>query len=247
MNINNHSSVSELSEKLVKDIVLQVQGSAEIFEKYGIDFCCGGNRTLLSACEKKGLNPEEIELELAKNTAFKTEVLRFDNWDLDFLAQYIINNHHTYVKNAIPRLLQLVKKINSVHGERHPFLAEVQESFQMVSREMVSHMHKEEEILFKMIGVLAESKREKRRPEIEKKIISGPINVMESEHDSAGSLTEKIRELTGNYLLPADACTTFAVTYQELEEFERDLHKHVFLENNILFPKAIELESELLG
>lgn len=247
MNPNNNSAVSEYSDKLVKDIVLQVQGSAEVFEKYGIDFCCGGNRTLQSACEKKGINTEDVETDLAKATMNRADALRFDSWELDFLANYIVNNHHSYVKNAIPGTLARVQKINAVHGERHPFLAEVENSYKQLSQEMISHMRKEEDILFPMINTLATAKREGRKVENVKRVITAPINMMELEHDQAGALTEKIRELTSNYTLPADACTTFALAYKELQEFERDLHKHVFLENNILFPKAIILENELLA
>jgi len=243
---NNNIPVSDLSEKLVKDIVLSIQGSAEVFESYGIDFCCGGNKTLQSACEKNGLSLEKVESDLLKSTAGSGENLRYENWELDFLTQYIVNNHHSYVKKAIPAILRLTEKIFAVHGEKHPFLREVKTTFETISMEMISHMRKEEEVLFKMINTLAESKRNGKKPEQSRTILGAPINMMELEHDSAGSLTEKIRGLTDNYTLPADACTTFAVAYKELQEFERDLHKHVFLENNILFPRAIELENELL-
>lgn len=245
MKVDNSYS-SDFSAKLVKDIVLEIHGSAEIFEKYGIDFCCGGNKTLQSACEKKGINPEDVELELIQNTGIRSESVRFESWDLDFLAQYIVNNHHSYVKNAIPRITKLVQKVSTVHGNHYSFLNDVKNLFENLSAEMLSHMRKEEEILFRMIQRLAECKRENRKPEQLRKVISAPINMMEIEHDSAGNLTAKIRELTENYRLPGDACTTFALTYQELQEFERDLHKHVFLENNILFPRALELERELM-
>lgn len=249
MNINtNNRSAGNFEKMIIKDIVLQNFKAAEVMEKYGIDFCCKGKRPLDEAIAEKNINSErflkELEKTFQKNSG---EDERFETWDLHFLAQYIVNNHHAYIKEKVPVITAHLEKINNVHGAKHTFLKNVLDEFESLANELLNHMAKEERILFPIIKYLVDSKRFNEKPHTEGYgAIKNPIMKMESEHDTAGNAAENIRTLTNNYKLPDDACTTFRVTYQELEEFEKDLHKHVHLENNILFPKSILLEEELL-
>lgn len=249
MRIHESNTQPNLYEKMIiKDIVLQNFKAVEVMEKYGIDFCCKGKKPINAALEEKNIDKKMFFAELDVVASQYTQSdMRFENWDLVFLTQYIVNNHHSYVRESLPRITAHVNKISERHGDRYPFLYEVNHLFLHVTEEMTSHMEKEEKILFPLIKYLADCKRFEERPKNEGYgTVKSPILKMEQEHDSAGEALYKIREITNNYTLPADACTTYNITYKELEEFERDLHKHVHLENNILFPRAIELEEELL-
>lgn len=248
MNTTTINSVENFSKLKVKDIVAENFHAAELFEKFGIDFCCKGNRPLQEALSEKKISNTNFLEELNKvNQSVSLENQNYADWDLNSLAQYIVNKHHNYVKNAIPIITAHLQKINNAHGKKYSYVSEVQNIFAGVAEEMISHMMKEERILFPLIKYLVETKKYNERPKTGGfGTIRNPIAQMESEHNSAGSAMEKIRTLTGNYFLPDDACATFQVTYNELDEFEKDLHKHVHLENNILFPGAITLEEELL-
>jgi regulator of cell morphogenesis and NO signaling len=248
MNIISIKSASDFSHLKVKDVVTENFHAAELFEKLGIDFCCNGNRPLQEALDEKQISNNKFFEELNKvNQYISSENQRYADWDLNFLTQYIVNNHHTYVKNAIPEITAHLIKVNNAHGNKYSYLLEVQNTFALVAEEMMSHMTKEERVLFPIIKYLTESQRFNEKPKTGGYgTIKNPIRQMEAEHVTAGGAMGKIRELTNNYTLPADACTTFQVTYKELDEFEKDLHKHVHLENNILFPRAIELEEILI-
>ncbi|HEX2866250.1 MAG TPA: iron-sulfur cluster repair di-iron protein [Ignavibacteriales bacterium] len=242
MAANSSINTDELRSLIVKDIVAHNFKSAEVFEKYGIDFCCKGNRPLGQACEEKGVDADRLAGELKE--LFETgsaDNNRYESWPLGYLADYIVHNHHSYVKTAAPVINARLDKVVRAHGQNHPFLMDVADMFDAVSRELESHLAKEEQILFPMIRKIDEVKASGNAEAIQQlSAVSGPIRVMMLEHDRAGEMLERIRKMTDNFTLPQDACTTFAVTYKELDEFERDLHKHVFLENSILFPKSLE-------
>jgi regulator of cell morphogenesis and NO signaling len=240
--------INDLTKIKVKEIVTENFHAAELFEKLGIDFCCNGNRFLHEALNEKNITEEDFFEKLNKvNQSVLAESHRYAEWDLVFLSQYIVNNHHAYVRSAIPQTTMHLEKVVNAHGNKYSYLAEAKNTFAQVADEMMGHMMKEEKVLFPLIKYLTDSQKFNERP---KRggfgTIKSPINQMEAEHVSAGGAMGKIRELTNNYELPNDACTTFQVTYKELDEFEKDLHKHVHLENNILFPRAIALEEELL-
>lgn len=241
-------SIKDFSKIKVKDVVTENFQAAELFEKLGIDFCCNGNRSLQEALAEKKISNSEFLEELNKvNLSISSDNQRFSEWDLNFLAQYIVNNHHTYVKNAIPELTTHLQKVYNAHGEKYPYIADVQKIFNQVAEEMTNHLIKEERILFPLIKYLTETQKFNEKPKTGGfGTIKHPIRQMETEHVSAGGAMEKIRTLTNNYSLPEDACATFQVTYKELDEFEKDMHKHIHLENNILFPRAIALEEELI-
>ena len=220
---------------------------AKVFKKYGLDFCCGGKKTLTEACLEKGLDVTRIEVELEQADAIPAgRALPYLDWSLDFLAEYIVQTHHSYVKATLPQLVGYAEKVARVHGGRHPELLEVKKLVGEVNGEMTSHMVKEERILFPYIKsiVQQESTGVVARQE-HFGTVQNPINMMEMEHEFVGSAMEKLREVTNGYTLPQDACASYSLLYHILDEFENDLHLHVHLENNILFPKAIKLEQEL--
>ncbi len=231
----------------LSQIVTKDHRAAAVFEKHNLDFCCKGNKPLTEACKEKGLDADVILSELQDGAVVSNEnALRFNECELDFLADYIINNHHQYVRNSIPLISAHAEKVAQVHGKHHPETIELNKIFSIVYKDLRQHIMKEEEILFPYIKYLVKVKNNGSKPERPYfGSIKNPINMMESEHTSAGDSLFQIRKLTDNYSLPQDACTTYSTYYKELKEFEEDLHKHVYLENYILFPKAIKTEEKI--
>jgi regulator of cell morphogenesis and NO signaling len=219
--------------------------AAAVFHRHGIDFCCRGGRSLEAACHEGGIDPSTLLEEIAAACApGQAAAPRFASWDAPTLIAYIVGNHHAYVREALPTLVAHTEKLVRVHGERHPELVEVASLVQDVSREMSSHMLKEEHILFPHIQAVAFAAQQGCPPPPSPfGTVDNPIRMMEAEHESAGDAMARIRELTGGYQVPDDGCTTYRVCMRELEAFEQDLHSHVHLENNILFPKARLLEA----
>lgn len=240
---------SVLKNLTLSQIVNKNFRSASVFEKYDLDFCCRGNKQFDEACKEKGLDTDLIISELVNiNPVTSDDNLRFTRWELDFLVDYIINNHHQYVRGSIPVIAMHAEKVVAAHGKNHPELIEVSKIFSMVYKELKQHLLKEEEILFPYIKHLVKVKDNLSK--YEKPYfgnIANPIKMMEVEHETAGDGMFDIRRITENFQIPADACNTFNIFYNELKEFEEDLHKHVHLENNILFPKAIELEEKIIA
>ncbi len=233
-----------LQEKTVAEIVASNFKAADVFKKYGIDFCCGGHVGLSEICRKKEINFSEIEDDLQKVVNQKKDTPDFDRWNLDFLVDYIINQHHTYVDENIPIILQYADKVASVHGENHKETVEINKLFHEVANELKAHMKKEEQILFPYIKQLVKAKKEGiPMPDVPFGTVNNPIRMMEEEHEIAGDIFKRIAQLSNNYTPPEEACNTYKVLYAKLEDFETDLHKHIHLENNILFPKAIALEN----
>ena len=236
----------DTTNSTIRDIVADDFRTAAVFQKYGIDFCCGGNRPVADACQERGVETRLVLDEVHAVTAGPGDTPRFNAWSLDFLVDYIVSNHHAYVRSAIETISTHAAKVASVHGERHPEVVEIAARFQEVASEMAQHMTKEERMLFPAIVSLAAAEKSgNEAPALPFGTVANPIRMMEREHQSAGDTMAAIRTLSHGYEPPADACTTFRVTYQELRAFEEDLHRHVHLENNILFPKALELERRL--
>lgn len=233
----------------IGEMVASDYRKAEVFRKFGLDFCCGGKKTLEKACEKKGLDVVEVKKALkAVEDDFTTNTEDYNSWELDFLADYIINKHHKYIENSHPMLFEFSQKVARVHGSRHAEVVDIAHYYIEVAEELQLHMQKEEMILFPYIKELAIAKRNgtpMERPQFGS--IQNPINMMEAEHESAGGNMEKIRELSNNFTPPEDACNSYRVLFAKLKEYEADLHHHIHLENNILFKKAIELEKELFN
>ncbi len=235
-----------LEQKTIGQYVADDFRTAAVFSKYGIDFCCKGNRTIEEACEKKGQDSETILNEI--NTVLNTKndnTIDFKSWPLDLLADYIEKTHHRYVQDKTQILLPFLDKLCKVHGAAHPELFEINELFKGCAGELAQHMKKEELILFPFVKKMVQatlSHEQIMQPHFG--TIENPIAMMMHEHDAEGERFRKIASLTHNYTPPADACNTYKVTFAMLQEFEEDLHKHIHLENNILFPKAVELEQK---
>lgn len=219
---------------------------AEIFKKYGLDFCCGGKKTVKEACAEKGIDVTKIEQELQQaDKVISTRPLPYQEWSLDFLADYIVNTHHTYVRKTIPELSELTAKVARVHGDQHPELHVIHSLVNDIVEELSSHLVKEEEIVFPYIKKVA---KKNAQPSVEDAAgLQAPINLMEMEHEAVGEKLEEIRALSNGYTVPADGCASYNLLFKMLTDFEDDLFTHIHLENNILFPKAIQLEKESKG
>ena len=230
-------------EKTIGEMVAEDFRAAEVFRKYKIDFCCKGNRTIEEACENKKFNVADIYNDLENISQNRAGDVDFNSWPLDLLADYVEKTHHKYVEENTAVLIQYLNKLCKVHGDRHPELFQINELFLESAKDLATHMKKEELILFPFIKkmVAAKAKGENiQKPHFGS--VENPVAMMKHEHTVEGDRFVKIAELTNNYQFPEDACGTYQVTYKMLEDFENDLHKHIHLENNILFPKAIALE-----
>jgi regulator of cell morphogenesis and NO signaling len=232
--------MSGTPETTIGEIVADDFRAAAVFQRFGIDFCCGGKRSVADACRERGVPAGDVLREVTRACAQPDPGRpRFADWDAEALIAHIVGKHHAYVRGALPPISAFLTKLVSVHGERHPELTEIAQLFAAVTAEMRSHMMKEEQILFPFILELASATgcRGDMAP-APFGSIENPIRMMEAEHESAGGAMARIRELTGGFAPPADGCTTYSVCLRELEAFEQDLHTHVHLENNVLFPKA---------
>lgn len=218
--------------------------SVLVLEKYNLDFCCKGKRTLSDACSEKGLSLETILAELQTSGVRAGTKMPYTEMTPEQLISYILIHHHFYVKQSMPAILSHLAKVASKHGDRFPYMMEVLALFTEITEEMTMHMHKEEVILFPRIKEISALQQAHQQRNLMPGYISAPIQVMQHEHDRAGEIMYNIRKLTNNYTPPEGACTTFQVCLAELKEFEEDLHKHVHLENNILFPLAEKTLSE---
>jgi len=242
----------EMNEKrtTIGEMAANNSRRTEVFSKYGLDFCCSGDRTLHEACMEMGLDVQRIEEEIAEvdmETAVE-EGADCNCMQLHALCDFIETKHHAYVRESIPAIEKLLVKIVEVHGDVHPHLSEILSAFRMVGDELSMHMQKEEMVLFPHIRELEKSAKNGTPAAIGRfPTIQMPINMMEAEHENAGNVMKEIRQHTSDYKLPEGACATFTEAYRKLLEFEKDLHTHIHLENNILFPKAIKLEAELNG
>jgi regulator of cell morphogenesis and NO signaling len=229
---------NELFSKTLAQIVSENHEAATVFEKYDLDFCCKGKRPLQVACTEKNLPAEAIAEELEHVFKKELHVVDFSKLSLSALADYIVSVHHDYTKSALPQIFHYLQKVSSKHGDRHNELYKIFEKFSELRDEMEMHMNKEESILFPRIKELEEAAENNQTTTASIQI---PITIMEDEHEHAGNLLKEIRSLSNNYTPPADACTTYRLSFTALQAFETDLHQHIHLENNILFPRTIEL------
>ena len=220
--------------------------TATVFQKYGIDFCCKGGRLIDDVCEKQNISSHQLLNELAEiSKQPDSNAVDFQTWSLDLLADYIEKKHHRYIEQNTPALQQFLDKLCEVHGINHPELFEIREEFNASAEELAKHMIKEEQILFPFIRTMVTSDIKNVKPDNSSfGTVQNPIQLMMEEHVVEGERFQKISEISDNYTTPADGCTTYRVAYALLKEFDNDLHKHIHLENNILFPKAIEMEKK---
>lgn len=234
-------------DQIIGELVANDYRTASVFKKYGIDFCCQGNRTINDACEAKKIDEKLVVSDLNSLLNSKADGgIDFQSWPIDLLADYIEKKHHRYVEEKSLEIKPYLDKICRVHGERHPELLEIKEHFNATAGELAMHMKREELILFPFIKKMAKAKQENTKLDTPNfGTVENPIQMMMDEHTTEGDRFRKIEEISNNYTPPEDACNTYRVTFALLNEFEQDLHMHIHLENNILFPKAIELEKQL--
>ncbi|HVV46285.1 MAG TPA: iron-sulfur cluster repair di-iron protein [Bryobacteraceae bacterium] len=238
--------MQQATEKTVREIAVENPASVRVFEKLGIDYCCGGRKPLAEACADAGVTMERA-LDLLAHAA-PPEDAPEPEWNaarLSALTSHIVTRYHELARREILRLEALAHRVNSRHGAAHPELREIEELFLSLAQELSTHMMKEEQFLFPYIGRIEAAGREgKALPPMPFGTVARPIAVMTADHDDAGALLARMRELSSGYAIPDNACPTYRAFYNGLEEFERDTHRHVHLENNILFPRAIALEKE---
>jgi regulator of cell morphogenesis and NO signaling len=240
--------MSFTTETKVKDIALSNPQARQILEDAGVDYCCGGGRSLRDACSGAEMSADETLEQLKKNSQeVKGDAANWTSAPLSELTRHIRAKHHQYVNAAISSIQALLVKVKTKHGPTHPEVTAIDELFAKMGREMIMHMQKEEQILFPYIDAL--ERAAKGNGSIEPpffQTVRNPIQAMTREHDSSSDLARQIRTASRDYTPPADACASFKALYEDLKRFELDLHEHVHLENNVLFPRALEAEAAVL-
>jgi len=227
----------------IGEIVANDARAAAIFEELGIDFCCGGGRTLQDACRAAGVEFEEVARTLEELPAANDGETNVAGWPIGRLIDYIVSTHHVYVRSALPIIARHLETLVEAHGSRHPELVRVSACFDRVACDLEQHLLKEEQVLFPYVRELAATAVVDRHIPSPFGSVENPIRMMEREHRDAGDAMRTIRELTNGFAAPEDGCATYALCMAELQRFESDLHEHVHLENNVLFPRAFALES----
>lgn len=241
--------MKDLENKTVGEIVSQNIEYAKIFYAHDIDFCCGGNVLLSDAVREKGISLEKIieELETQINRSSLPQALNFDAWSLDLLIDYVVKFHHNYIRTKGPEIYYLLEKVTNAHGETDKHLYEVKDLFKASLIDLDSHLGKEENILFPLVEEMLQASAEGHKlPEFHCGSVQNPIRVMNQEHDDEGTRFRKISELTNAYTAPDYACNSYKLALEELKQFEENLHIHIHVENNVLFPKSIKLEDSLI-
>lgn len=233
----------EKGSKTVGELVADDFRTAQVFQKYGIDFCCGGKVALAEACQERGIDPAKLLEEM--DTVSQEPLDRsqnFGGWPLTFLADYIINTHHSYLNDNTTQIAAYARKIAEVHGAGHPEVIEIARIFDKIAEDMTAHLREEEEVLFPAVRRIdAAQKAGSAAQASDLETIRESLVKLDKEHQEIGDAVHAIRDLANGYAIPEGVCNTYVVTYKLLKEFEDDLHKHVHLENNILFPKAARL------
>jgi regulator of cell morphogenesis and NO signaling len=232
--------------RTVGELVADDFRTAAVFEQFGIDFCCSGRRTLAEACRAAAADPVSVVRALSA-LAPAIDADEAARWPIPRLIDVIVATHHAYVRAAMPAITRHLAKLVEVHGSRHPELARVAAYFEQIVADLSQHMMKEEHVLFPYVRDLAEAGDTCGRTRSPFGTVANPIRMMEREHQEVGDALRLIRELTRGYAAPGDGCATYAITMTELQQFERDLHRHVHLENNVLFPAAMRIEGHLCG
>jgi regulator of cell morphogenesis and NO signaling len=233
--------------KTVRELTLEIPGATRVFEKAGIDYCCGGGKLFQEACAAAGVSTDEVvrSLEQAgESSALAADANQWQTQSLSKLASYIVGTHHVFTRDELARLDTLLSKVCSVHGQNHPELFRIQSLFQDLNRDLIPHMQKEEMVLFPYIEQMEAAAGEGRTaPAPSFGTVQNPIRMMMMEHDTAGEILKQIRQLSGGFSVPKDGCISYETLYKALDAIEQDLHQHIHLENNILFPRAVVLES----
>jgi len=233
--------------KTVRELALEISEATRVFEKFGIDYCCGGGKVFSEACAAAGLSTDEVvqslENEQRKTKSLLDEAIDWRTRPLSELTSHIVATHHKFTRDELDRLIPLVSKVCSVHGENHAELLRVQGLFQNLYRDLIPHMHKEEMVLFPFIEQMNQAVNAGRPvPTPFFGTIQNPIRMMMMEHDRAGDILKELRQVSNGFTVPSDGCISYETLYKALAGLEQDLHEHIHLENNILFPRAAEME-----
>ena len=238
MNINVASTV--------RDLAVTVPGATRVFEKLGIDYCCGGHRTLADACVTAKVPLEQVTASLEQTDEAQPELQEWTAASMTALIQHIVEKHHTFTKEELPRIEKLMNKVCAVHGEQHPELLQLKAVFLALKQELDPHLLKEEQVLFPYLTGLENALTAGGMLPLSCfGTVQNPVRMMTLEHEAAGDLLKEMREITDNYTVPPEVCMSYQTLYQALNELEADLHQHIHLENNLLFPKALKMEREV--
>jgi regulator of cell morphogenesis and NO signaling len=235
--------MSATIEKTVRELALEIPAATRVFERLHIDYCCGGNRTLDEACKTAGVSVERVIEALEGENAASAVAREWTSEPLGELVAHIQGTHHVYTREAIARIPRLIEKVVAAHGANHPELRRIETVFAGLAQELAMHMMKEEMVLFPHVVRMEEASLA-GEPALPPPFgtVRNPVRMMEHEHDSAGAALRELRSLSSDYSAPADGCLTYRTLYGAMAEFEADLHQHIHLENNVLFPRAVELE-----
>lgn len=230
----------------VREVAIELPQSTRLFEKLKIDYCCGGDRPLAEACASAGVEVENVIEMLTKTLQPNDTAPDFQNTSVPELIEHILNTHHVFTKSEMERLQALVDKVLNAHGGNHPELVKVSELWLLLCADLTPHMFKEEQVLFPYMLAMARATDQKQRaPFAPFGTVNNPIRMMMREHDTVGDILRKLRTVTSDYATPPDACMSYQTLYRALEDLEKDLHQHIHLENNILFPKTAAMEEAL--
>jgi regulator of cell morphogenesis and NO signaling len=230
----------------VGEIAAKDLRKAEVFKKFGIDFCCGGKKSLTQVCKEKGIDEAVLTAELDAMKETPQASNDYAQWQPAFLADYIYNQHHKYYYRENPVIKELLSKVVAHHGPQHPALYKIADAYHVLEQELNNHFAKEETVVFPFVKALAEAEQPGKRNLLKQfPSLNEALNLMEADHEEAGAMLVKIRELANDYTVPEDGCNSYRFLYKKLEDLEADLHLHIHLENNILFPAALKLEKEL--
>lgn len=244
MNLQNDFKL--YPNKKLSDVINLNVRAISVFDKYNFDYCFNGNKSIRDVCKEKNVNPRILIDEL-KNVSDDFQVDKFADWRLDFLIEYILNNHHQYIHKMIPVISDLVRKISDELGEKYSDIISIARTFSVVYKDLKQHMLKEEQILFpyiKQLVSLKDSGNKSEKPYFG--MIENPIGMMNSDHKNALDEFYNLQKITNNFTSPENANDTVTILFNKLKDFGKDLHLHIHLENNILFPKSIALEKEML-
>ena len=231
--------------KTVREYALEIPAATRIFEKLGIDYCCGGGRSLADACTAAGVSLDEVlgSLNAGLESVSTSAAREWQALSQTELITHIVDKHHAFTREELARLEALLAKVSGVHGENHPELFQIQDQFEKLPGELEPHMLKEESVLFPYIVRMEEAAvANQTLPPPPFRTVQNPLRVMMAEHDAVGYILERMREASSAFTVPPDACISYQTLYSALKELEADLHQHIHLENNILFPRAVEIE-----
>ncbi len=239
-----------LTNRTVREIALEMPVTTRVFEEFKIDYCCGGRRAFDEACQLAGADPAIVSKKIEEVVAngAGSDTLWLNSASLRTIIGYIVDKHHVYVREEIAALGPLMAKVANRHGENHPELPGLERNFALLRDDLLQHLEKEEKILFPYIESLERTKLNGAAvPFSCFGSVQNPVNMMLREHDTAGDMLRTMREATSDYALPEGACPSYTALFTRLEAFELDLHQHIHLENNLVFPRALELEREVFG